>query len=94
MQDELYIYYRVEPQAAAVALGEVQAWQAGLREARPALLCRLLRRPPVPGEPQTWMEVYAGLDDDAAACLRAGPPGPRPWQIGERHVEVFEPCAS
>lgn len=96
---EYFIYYRLATPDAAIALADVQAWQRALGEASPGLQCRLLKRPPAEG-PETWMEVYAGLpaDEGAAAtllaALQSGPPGAVAWQIGERHVEAFVPCAS
>ena len=98
---ELFIYYRsrVECEAAVAAL--VRGFQAQLAIEHPALTARLLRRPEPKDGLLTWMETYAlatmnpdhaidaGLQlqiESAAACLRG-------VIEGERHTEVFTPCA-
>jgi Domain of unknown function (DUF4936) len=92
----LFIYFRVgrESEAAAVAaLRELhEAWQRTM----PGLHCELLRRTDDRGD-VTLMETHVGahgvstawqqcIEDEARARLQ-------PWLVGERHVEVFEPCA-
>lgn len=90
----LFVYFRVarEHEAAAVsALRRMQAQWAG------SMHSELLRRADDHADTVTLMEIYrqAGgvsaetqqrIAHEAASCLR-------PWLIGERHVEVFEPCA-
>lgn len=97
---ELFIYYRVNAQHATEVRSKVLEWQRELGAAHPALQCRLLMRP-VPREGlQTWMETYAiadpahGGDMDALrGRIELGPPDLQSLIVGERHVEVFVPCA-
>ena len=75
-----------------MALRELHAeWQVAL----PSLRCELLRRTDEGGD-VTLMETYAcaqginvawqqRIEREASARLQ-------PWLVGERHVEVFEPC--
>ena len=92
----LYIYFRVtrESEAAAVqALRELHAaWQVSM----PGLRSELLRRTDQ-GADVTLMEIHAcaqgvsaawqeRIERDAKARLEA-------LIVGERHIEVFEPCA-
>ena len=92
----LYVYFRVareHEEAAAAAVRAMQAHWRGL------LGCELLRRA---GEADadalvTLMEVYCqpgGVTMDAQARIeREAALRLAPWLVGERHVEVFEPCA-
>jgi Domain of unknown function (DUF4936) len=97
---ELFIYYRVNARRATEARSKVLEWQRELGAAQPALHCRLLMRPVEREGLQTWMETYAiadpahGVDVDALhKRIEQGPPGMQSWIVGERHVEVFIPCA-
>jgi len=100
---ELYIYYRVRLDAAAAALPAAQAMQARLRAQHPGLAARLLRRPNDPGRPPTWMEIYTYQRDGAppgvtrameADIAVAAASALATFVDGERHTEVFVPCAS
>ncbi|HMM85977.1 MAG: DUF4936 family protein [Gammaproteobacteria bacterium] len=91
----LYVYYRVAPDLLPAAFAAVRDLQYRLASAHAGLRCALFRRPQVAGEPVTLMETYAapgGVDDALVrrieAAARALPPG----RLGERHVELFEPC--
>lgn len=97
---ELFIYYRVSVRHATEARSDVLEWQRELEGAHPALHCRLLMRPEEREGLQTWMETYAIADPaqspDAGALrqhIEQGPEALQSWIIGERHVEVFVPCA-
>jgi hypothetical protein len=96
---ELFIYYRSPEDQAAEVLRRVRRFQAALVERHAGLMTRLLRRPDSIDGAHTWMETYSmdtmhdGVDtalqqeiETAAACLRG-------CISGERHTEVFEPCA-
>ncbi len=97
---ELFIYYRVDARHAGEAGSTVLGWQRELGVTHPALQCRLLMQPVAREGPQTWMETYAiagpahGYDMDALLVrLEQGAPQLQSWIVGERHVEVFVPCA-
>jgi len=92
---ELFVYYRVHIGSESIATMIVDQFQANLKQHIPQIAARLLRRPPVPGEAQTWMETYAmasgGITpahqraiEDAALALA-------PHLDGPRHTEVFFP---
>ncbi len=98
---ELFIYYRSQEEHGAQVQARVHEFQARLRRAHPGLQARLLRRPEVKHGLITWMETYAiepmsprpERDDtlpqqieSAATCLQG-------FIEGERHIEVFVPCA-
>ena len=93
----LYVYYRVRAGDAASAIAAARAMQLGLQAQFPGAVCTLSQRAGDEGEWRTLMETYAlaggvsaaqrqAIEDTAQAQLSA-------WIVGERHVEVFEPCA-
>lgn len=94
---ELFVYYRVRAGLEAHALVIVEAFQMGLRQQRPGLMARLLRRPVEPGSAQTWMETYAvsagaagdGIDSDCQRQIEVAAAPLAGCIDGERHVEVF-----
>jgi hypothetical protein len=100
---ELFIYYRVRPDAVERALAAAQAMQEQLRSQHPGLTARLLRRQPEQEPEPTLMEVYSyrregeppgvsrALEAQIAAAAIAAL---SPFVAGERHTEVFVPCAS
>jgi hypothetical protein len=88
---DAYVYFRVaraDEAAAVAALRGMQARRAG------GVACEVLRRADEPGDTVTLMEVYRGvtpemqqrIESENASLLA-------PWLVGQRHVEVFEPCA-
>lgn len=98
---ELFIYYRSRVECEAEVATQVRRFQAQLVLEHPALVARLLRRPEPKGGLLTWMETYAfatmnpdfAIDADLqqqiethAACVGG-------LIEGERHTEVFIPCA-
>lgn len=97
MTRSLFIYFRVERNKSAEVAAAMRDLHAALRVAMPGLRCELLRRVEDRGDAVTLMETYAHRDGisvpwqeriegDARTALQH-------WPIGERHVEVFEPCA-
>ena len=100
---ELFVYYRIRPEAAADAAAAVTAWQARLRERHPGLTTRLLQRPPFErgdGASPTWLEIYAmgaaaapaGLGLALQAEIEAEAAAVLGDRLqGPRQVEVFEP---
>jgi hypothetical protein len=98
---ELFIYYRSPQDEADRVAGRVREFQARLTAGHPGLVARLMCRPEVVDGANTWMETYSmnpahspeGIApalareiEQQAACLSS-------CLIGERHVEVFTPCA-
>jgi hypothetical protein len=94
---QLYVYYRVKAGDAASAITAGRAMQRGLQSTLPGLNCTLCQRADDERELRTLMETYAHaggvtaerrrtIEDAARAQLGA-------WIVGERHVEIFEPCA-
>jgi Domain of unknown function (DUF4936) len=92
----LYIYFRVERESEAAAVAALRELHAAWQVAMPGLRCELLRRVDQSGD-VTLMETHVGaqgvgaewqkrIEHEAGARLQ-------PWLVGERHVEVFEPCA-
>jgi hypothetical protein len=99
---ELFIYYRIRSAAAAAARDAVQAMQERLCQRHPGLTARLLRRPDEHDDQQTWMEIYAlqrddrqgGVSPQIEADIAAEAVALAPFIAGNRHTEVFVPCAS
>lgn len=99
MAPQLFVYYRVRAAHRAAAIEALRGLHALWHAADPALGCELMQR--ADGDSTndlvTLMEVYrhaAGvapawqerIEREARAALA-------PWLVGERHVEVFAPCA-
>ena len=93
----LFIYFRVAPEGEASVAVAVRELQAGWQVEMPGLHCELMRRADQSGGVVTLMETYScngglstewqeRIEHDAAARLST-------LIIGDRHVEVFEPCA-
>jgi len=94
----LFIYYRVAAVRADEAVARARQMQQALRAQDALLHAELLRRPDAIDSHVTLMETYArdaaGIDpalrariESEALAALAG------LVVGERHVEVFEPCA-
>lgn len=97
MAAQLYVYYRVRGEHLPAVLAALRQLQARWQAEDPALGCELMRRVDDQTGLETLMEVYrradgitpAGkqrIEGEARAALSA-------WLVGERHVEVFAPCA-
>jgi hypothetical protein len=88
---DVYVYFRVartNEAAAVAALRGVQARCAG------GVDCEVLRRADEAGHAVTLMEVYRGVTIETQRLIEADAVARlAPWLLGERHVEVFEPCA-
>ena len=101
---DLFIYYRIDVANAPLALAAAQAMQHRLREKHPQLAVRLLRRPDEPASPttpttpQTWMETYSlpgtGITPELQAEIEQAASELKAYIVGERHTEIFVPCAS
>jgi hypothetical protein len=90
----VFVYFRLPaPHEAAVAAAwrdRSVRWLASI----PGLHCELMRRADRAGDEVTLMEVYRGLGSEAQArVLAEAAQALAAWPLGERHVEVFEPCA-
>jgi hypothetical protein len=87
---DLYIYYKVDPAAAADLAGRVAAMQAGLAASH-GVAAVLRRRPGEQDGRQTWMEVYPDVPAgfDAALALAVGESGIAGLIGGPRHTEIF-----
>ncbi len=88
--DDLYIYYRVPDEHAALLAPRVFAMQARLRDAH-GVPGQLKRRPGSADGMQTWMEIYlsteAGFDAALAAAVQDA--ALSDYIDGNRHTEVF-----
>jgi hypothetical protein len=98
--EEVFIYYRIAAVDERAVAGEVLKFQRSLCGRFPGLRARLLRRRDEGVDKLTLMEVYAGGQSDGLAgsggllaAIDQAAGVIRPTVIGERHVEVFEPCA-
>ncbi|MDM4765163.1 DUF4936 family protein [Pelomonas sp. SE-A7] len=82
MAEELYVYYKLRPEAASAA-------RAAFELARASAPVRLLQRPGSDGL-LTWMEIYTETqlhcEPRIAAALG-------PFVLGDRHAEWFEPLS-
>jgi len=98
MAPQLFVYYRVRSDYVPAAVAALRALHRDWQREEPALGCELMQRVD-DGSPEqaTLMEIYrhAGgvapawqqrIEREARAALA-------PWLAGERHVEVFAPCA-
>jgi hypothetical protein len=87
---DLYVYYKVDPAAAADLAGRVAAMQARLT-ASFRVAAALRRRPGEQDGRQTWMEVYPEVPDgfDAALALAVSESGIAGLISGPRHTEIF-----
>ncbi len=89
---DLYVYYRVRHDDAAVLRPQVEAMQQDLSH-RFSVSCALKRRPEEKDGCQTWMETY--LDIPAVFADELAQSASRLALInGERHVETFVDLAS
>jgi hypothetical protein len=89
---DLYIYYRVRDDHAALMAPRVRAMQAALGTGQ------LKRRPGSNDGLQTWMEIYLSAADGFESRLQGAlrEAGLEELIQGPRHVEIFtevEPCA-
>jgi len=90
----LFIYWKIDPTAAAMALAGMAMFQQTLRQRHIGLVARLYRRADEAGTTVTLMESYAcpgGIDATLqAAIVDAGASACARWCHGQRHVEVFD----
>lgn len=94
---QLYVYYRVRPADAPTLIKAVRELQAGWQAALPGLVCTLSQRTDNDADLLTLMETYACVQGVAKQWRRKIEHGAAEklaaWLVGERHVEVFVPCA-
>ncbi|MBI5271557.1 MAG: DUF4936 family protein [Burkholderiales bacterium] len=98
-----FIYYRVPAARRDEVLAALRSAQAELRVQCPGLWARVMQRADTAAASSelTLMECYGseapapGLSDDTVRAAIAATVAPHvaPWLIGERHAEVFDPCA-
>lgn len=99
MAPQLFVYYRVRAQHQGNAAAATSALHRAWCSEDPGLGCELMQRVDADGSGDlvTLMEVYRHaqgitparrqrIEREAQAALAA-------WLVGERHVEVFAPCA-
>lgn len=97
MAAQLYIYYRVRGEHLPAVVAALRTLHGLWQAEDPALGCELMQRVDDESGFVTLMEVYRRADGigpawpqriegEARAALSA-------WLVGERHVEVFAPCA-
>ena len=87
---DLYIYYKVDPAAAAGLAASVAAMQARL-SASHRVAAVLRRRPGEQDGRQTWMEVYPDVPAgfDAVLAQAVDESGIAGLISGPRHTEIF-----
>lgn len=98
---ELYAYYRVHVNVTGQALVAARECQRLLCAAHPGLVARLLTRSDVAEQHETWMETYwfepdhrgPGVDASLQAAIEAAARALSRFITGQRHLEVFRPCA-
>lgn len=98
MAPQLFVYYRVRREHVPAAVAALRALHMGWRRDAPTLGCELMQRIDDDGHVSvTLMEVYRQADGVARAWQqrieREARAALAPWLVGERHVEVFAPCA-
>lgn len=94
---QLYVYYRVRPADAPAVTAAVHALHADWQRSMPGLVCTLQRRAGDAAGLWTLMETYTQPGGVAAArqreIERLANEQLAAWIVGDRHVEVFVPCA-
>lgn len=98
MSPQLFVYYRVRSSHVPTAVAALRALHGDWQREDPALGCELMQRVDDGGTEQvTLMEVYRHADGVAPSWQQRIECEARaalaPWLVGERHVEVFAPCA-
>ncbi len=92
---DLYVYYKVDPAAAAELATRVTAMQSQLASNQHVAVA-LRRRPGEQDGKQTWMEVYPDVPAgfDAALAQAVGESGIVGLIDGPRHTEIFVELAA
>lgn len=90
MKTDLYIYYRVHPDNAALLQEQITALQASLA-ASWQIATALKRRPALQDGFQTWMEIYADVSLDFYPALAQALEQSQAAGLieGQRHIETF-----
>jgi hypothetical protein len=94
---QVYVYYRVRPADAPALIAAIRALQARFQIAWPGLACTLSQRAENDADLLTLMESYRRADGSALDWQRdierMAHEQLDTWIVGDRHVEVFVPCA-
>ena len=98
MARSLFIYWKVDAEAAAPAITAATQLQRALRAAHPGLAAQLYQRADLRDGLATLMESYThpqGLSAELqTAIAQAAEPALAAWCRGARHVEVFDALPS
>ena len=94
-RNNLYVYYRVACESAAVLQQRVEAMQATLHK-NLGIASALQRRPEVKDGRHTWMETYFAIPSEFDATLNHAVrlAELEPLIDGERHTEYFMDISS
>ena len=85
---DIYVYYRVRSDLAALMLPHVREMQERLREVY-GVDALLKRRPEEKDGVQTWMEIYPSVPDDFLGALEQAAIDAHLPIDGGRHIEIF-----
>lgn len=85
---DIYVYYRVRSELAALMLPHVRAMQAALRQAF-GIKTLLKRRPEEKDGAQTWLEIYPCVPEHFLGELEQAAIDAHLPIEGGRHIEVF-----
>ena len=85
---DIYVYYRVRSELAALMLPHVREMQERLREAY-GVDALLKRRSEEKDGAQTWMEIYPSVPDDFLGALEQAAIDAHLPIDGGRHIEIF-----
>ena len=85
---DIYVYYRVRSELAALMLPHVRAMQERLREEY-GVDTLLKRRPEEKDGAQTWLEIYLSVPDEFLGVLEQAAIDAHLPIDGGRHIEIF-----
>ena len=85
---DIYVYYRVRSELAALMLPHVRGMQASLRAAY-GVQTLLKRRPEEKDGAQTWLEVYPSVTEEFLGNLEQAAIDAHLPIDGGRHIEIF-----
>lgn len=85
---DIYVYYRVRSDLAALMLPHVREMQKSLSEAY-GVETMLKRRPEEKDGAQTWLEIYSSVPEDFLGALEQAAIDARLPIEGGRHIEIF-----
>ncbi|MFM7226407.1 MAG: DUF4936 family protein [Betaproteobacteria bacterium] len=85
---DIYVYYRVRSELAALMLPHVRTMQERLHEIY-GVEPLLKRRPEEKDGAQTWLEIYPSVPDDFLGALEQAAIDAHLPIDGGRHIEIF-----